>query len=328
MIEKRRNLILAIGAGAFAAPFATFAQGKVWRIGYLILSPVTEKPSPERAAFLDGLRALGYIEGQNLKIEYRSAQLEPDFLPELALDLVKSGVEVIFVVESVVVRAALKATSTVPIVFVSTNDPIEMNFAKSLSRPGKNVTGITLLGATLAPKRLELLRDLLPAAKRIAVLRVSTSVGAHSEWLAIQPVAAKLGFTLESFQVRDSGEFQHQLALIARSKPDALCVLSDNRTISARSILADFALANRLPSIMGFAGYAQAGGLLSLAPNFTDNFRRAATYVDKILKGAKPGELPIEQPSTFELTVNLKTAKALGIKIPPSILVRADRVIE
>jgi len=321
---NRRDAVLALLALG-AVPLDVLAQEKVRRIGYLVMAPLTERPSPERAAFLDGLRALGYAEGRNLTIEYRSAEMAAEFLPELASDLVKAGVELIVAVESNSVGAALKASPTIPIVFVSIVDPVEMRFAQSLARPGKSVTGISLLGVNLSPKRLELLRDLLPRAKRIAVLRGYVGGG---EWTAIKPAAAKLGFELEPFWATDTAEFPRQLERIARAKPDALCVLTDSRMIAARGVIAEFALTHRLPSVMGFTGYTLAGGLISLAPNFTEQFRRAATYVDKILKGAKPGDLPIEQPSTFEMVVNLKTAKALGIKIPPLIMLRADRVIE
>lgn len=203
-----------------------------------------------------------------------------------------------------------------------------MKFAQSLARPGKSVTGITLLGVNLAPKRLELLRNLLPAAKRIAVLRGTAGTGVAGELLAVNPAAAKLGFELELFPVRNAAEFPRQLQRLAGAKPHALFVMTDSRTIAARRIIADFALAQRLPSVMGFSGYTTAGGLISLAPNFAEQFRRAATYVDRILKGARPGELAIEQPTTFELTVNLKTARTLGLAVPQSLLIRADRVIE
>jgi putative ABC transport system substrate-binding protein len=328
---NRRDAILSfIALGAAAGPLAALAQQpeKVRRIGYLVMAPLTETPSPERSALLEGLRALGYVEGRNLAIEYRSAEMEADFLPQLATELVKSGVELIFAVESNVVIAAMKATPSLPIVFVSIADPVELKFAQSLGRPGKNVTGITLLGVNLAPKRLEMLRELLPSAKRIAVLRGSAGTGTSGEWAAIMPAAAKLGFKLELFPVRDAASFPHQLQAIARAKPDALCVLTDSRTIAARRIIADFAVANRLPSVMGFSGYPAAGGLMSLAPNITEQFGRAAAYVDKILKGARPSELAIEQPSTFDLVINLKTAKALGIAVPQSQLIRATRVID
>lgn len=329
-MNSRRKIVVAFGAGALSVSLGAFAQQprKVWRIGYLVMTPFADNPSPERLAFLDGLRALGYIDGENLKIIYRSAQYEPQFLPDLATDLVMAGVDVIFAVESNVVSAAAGVSTTVPIVFVSIIDPVEMKFANSLNRPGKNITGITLLGVNLAAKRLELLRDLLPKARRIAVLRMSALAGNSAEWSIIKPAAAKLGFELVSFQIRDTAEFNRQVALIVRAKPDGLFILTDSLSISARGAVADFALKQNLPSIMGFSGFAEAGELMSLAPNFVEQFRRAATYVDKVLKGARPGEIPIEQPSTLELIVNVKTAKALGIKFPPSILARADRVIE
>ena len=298
------------------------------RIGYLLMAPLTEPPSPERAALLEGLRALGYVEGRNLTIEYRSAEMERDFLPQLAAELVKAGVELIFAVENVTVSAVLQAAPAMPVVFVSIVDPVEMKFAQSLARPGKSVTGITLLGVNLAPKRLELLRDLRPGAKRIAVLKNSITAGTASEWPALQPAAKKLGFTLELFPIRDAADIPRQLQRIARAKTDGLFLTTGSRTIGARRIIAEFALKQRLPSVMGFSGYTQAGGLLSLAPNFAEQFGRAASYVDKILKGARPGELAIEQPSTFELVINLKTAKALGISVPQSLLIRATRVID
>ncbi len=324
----RRDAIRALLASLIAlAPFAR-GQERLRRIGYLLMAPITDKPSPERAALLAGLRTLGYAEGRNLKIEYRSAEMAADFLPGLAAELVNSGVELIFAVESASVIAAVRVSPTIPVVFVSIMDPVEMRFAQSLARPGKNVTGITLLGVNLAPKRLELLRDLLPDARRIAVLRGTGGTGVAGEWAMTKPAAEKLGFELELFPVPDAAEFPRQLRRIARARPDALFVMTDSRTIAARRIVADFALEQRLPSMMGLSGYTQAGGLISLAPNFAEQFGRAAAYVDRILKGAKPGDLAIEQPTSFELVVNLRTAKALGISVPPSLLIRADRVIE
>lgn len=329
-MNRRESVLALIALGASHVPRVALAQKQeaVRRIGYLLMAPLMEKPSPERIALLEGLSALGYVEGRNLMIEYRSAEMAAEFLPELAADLVKSGVELIFAVESNVVSAALRVSATTPIVFVSIMDPVEMKFAQSLAQPGKSVTGITLLGVNLAPKRLELLRNLLPGAKRVAVLRGTGGTGVVGEWNILKPAAAKLGFELDLFPVRNIDELSRQLQRVAGAKPDALFVMTDSRTIAARRIIADFALAQRLPSVMGFTGYATAGGLISLAPNFAEQFRRAATYIHKILNGSKPGDLAIEQPTTFELTVNLKTAKALGISIPQSILLRADRVIE
>ena len=328
---NRRDSVAALVA-LFAAgePLIALAQRqeKLRRIGYLVMPPLTDKPSPERAALLEGLRALGYIEGRNLKIEYRSAEMEADFVPDLAAELINAGVELIFAADTSVVSAILKISSTIPIVFVSIADPVEMKFAHSLARPGKNVTGITLLGVSLAPKALELLRGLLPAAKRVAVLRGTGGTGVAGEWAALKSAAEKLGFALDFFSVRNAAELSHQLQRIAVAKPDALFVTTDQRTIAARRIIANFALAQRLPSVMGFSGYTLAGGLFSLATDFAEQFGRAATYVDKILKGAKPGELAIEQPTTFELVVNLKTARTLGITVPQLLLIRANRVIE
>jgi len=323
---NRREALAGLGLLALA-PHAR-GQERVRRIGYLVLAPLADKPSPERAAFLEGLRARGYVDGRNLKIEYRSAEYESAFLPDLAAELGRSGVELIFAVEGSSLRAAVKALPAMPIVFVSTIDPVAEGLAHSLARPGKTVTGITLLGVNLAPKRLQLLREVLPRAKRIAVLQGYPRPGSGPEWNTVKPAAAKLGLELEPHAVADSRQFPATLERIARSKPDGLFVLTNGRTIGARRIIADFALAERLPSVMGFTGYVRSGGLLSLAPRFAEQFGRAAAYVDKILKGAKPGELPIEQPERLELALNLKTARALGLTVPQAILVRADEVIQ
>ncbi len=325
---RRREALRVLLMLGLAAPFGSRAQEKMRRIGYLVMSPLADTPSPERAAFIGALRGLGYVEGRNFKIEYRSAEMEADFLPDLVGELVKSGVELIFVVESGVVVAAQKYAPNLPIVFVSVQDPVEMGFARSLARPGRNLTGITLFGVNLGPKRMELLRSLLPHARRIAVLRGGATKGRVAEAAALKPAADKLGFQLEPFLVGSADEFPRQLKKIAAAKPDALIVLTDSRTIAARRIIADFALNARLPSMMGFSGYAEAGGLISLASNFTEQFGRAATYVDRILKGAAPGDLPIEQPTTFELVINQKTASTLGIAIPQSLLLSAHRVIQ
>ena len=323
---NRREALAGLGLLALA-PRAR-GQGRIRRIGYLLLAPLAEKPSPERLAFLEGLRGYGYVEGRNLKIEYRSAELEADFLPDLAADLGKAGVELIFAVEGSSVRAAVKALPAMPVVFVSIVDPVEAGFARSLARPGRTVTGITLLGVNLAPKRLELLHQLLPRARRIAVLQGHPRPGSGPEWNSVKPAAAKRGLELEPHAIADSAEFPRTLEQIARSRPDGLFILTNGRTIGARRIIADFALAHRLPSVMGFPGYARAGGLASLAPKFTEQFGRAAAYVDKILKGARPGDLPIEQPERLELVLNLKTARALGLSVPQSVLLRADEAIQ
>jgi putative ABC transport system substrate-binding protein len=319
-------LSLVLGFGSISLPIVADVQ-RIPRIGYLIESPLTEPPSLERKAFVNTLRERGYVEGRNLVIEYRSVGGMTEFLPKLVAELVEARTDLIFTVTPGPVVAAMKVAPALPIVFVSGIDPVRYGFADSLARPGKNVTGITLIGPDLGPKRLQLVREVLPHAKRIAVLQTDDP-GNEQVWERVRTAAPKLGFALEAFDAYGTEDLTRQLDLIARAKPDALLVLDSNFTIAARSIIADFALAQRLPSVMGFAGYATAGGLMAYAPSVPEAFRRAALYVDKILKGANPGELPIEQPTKFELVVNMKTAKALNLTIPQSVLLRADEVIQ
>ena len=327
----RRREVLGALAALGALPALSRAQGRVriFRIGYLIDQPLIEPPSRERAAFLRGLRELGYVEGANLRIEYRSSETDPAFLPELAAELVAMRVDAIVAMPDSPAQAAVKASRTIPIIFLVGSDPVRQGYAKSLARPGGNATGLTLLQPSLEPKRLELLRELLPRARRVAMLRAPSATANTGEYAQLVSAAArKLGWTLEQHAIRDMDELAAQLDKIAASRPDALVAFADQRLIAARRIIAEFALARRLPSVMGVADYAQLGGLLSYATNIPEQFRRLASYVDRILKGAKPGELPIEQPTRFELAVNLNTARTLGVSVPQSVLLRADRVIE
>jgi putative ABC transport system substrate-binding protein len=326
---KRREALLACGAITLA-PLA-LAQGpqRGYRIGYLIDQPLIEPPSRERAAFLEGLRELGYVEGANLRIEYRSSESDPSFLPALAAELAAMRVDAIVATPNDPVHAAMKASRTIPIIFLIGDDPVRQGFAKSLARPGGNATGVTLLQPTLEPKRLQLVRELLPGARRIALLRAPSAASTTGEYAQLTSAAArKLGLTLEGYAIHRMDDLPAQLDSIAASKPDALVAVADQRLIAARKIIADFALARRLPSVMGVADYAQLGGLVAYATNIPGQFRRLASYVDRILKGAKPGELPIEQPTRFDLAINMSTARTLGVSVPQSLLLRADRVIE
>jgi len=327
---KRRDALGALAAlGALPALSRAQGRARIFRIGYLIDQPLIEPPSRERAAFLQGLRELGYVEGANLRIEYRSSETDPAFLPELAAELVAMRVDAIVAMPDSPAQAAVKASRTIPIIFLVGSDPVRQGYAKSLARPGGNATGLTLLQPSLEPKRLELLRELLPRARRVAMLRAPSATANTGEYAQLVSAAArKLGWTLEQHAIRDMDELAAQLDKIAASRPDALVAFADQRLIAARRIIAEFALARRLPSVMGVADYAQLGGLLSYATNIPEQFRRLASYVDRILKGAKPGELPIEQPTRFELAVNLNTARTLGVSVPQSVLLRADRVIE
>lgn len=326
---RRRRALIAFGLlGALPRLARAQAQSRVHRIGYLIEHPLVDPPTREREAFLRGLRKLGYVEGRNLEIIYRSSESDPTFLPDLAADLVEMRVEVIVALTLASTRAAMQATRSIPIVFIFGVDPVEAGFAKSLSRPGGNLTGITLLMPTLEPKRLELVRELLPRAKRVAVLSSPVSSAIDRERKQMLSAAAQLGMALELHEVRENSDLPARLDRIAASRVDALLVLPTARLIGARSAVADFALERRLPSVMGFGDYAQLGGLAAYAANTAEQFYRLASYVDRILKGARAAELPIEQPSRLALSVNLKTARRLGLDVPKSVLLRADEVIE
>ena len=329
MIERRTFLFLLCGAplAAAVAP-RTQAQGKIPRIGYLLQTPLREPPSPDRQAFLDGLRELGYVDGKNIQIEYRSAEAEAEFLPELAAELVKKNVRVIVTVGTLGTQAARAASRTVPVIMAVHPDPVGAGMVKTLAQPGGNVTGLTMMAPELGGKRVELLKEALPKAQRIAVLWNPDISAVTAEWQAVQKAASRLGVALDSHPVKNAEQLSSTLAGIARKRPDALLIIVDARLDSYRNIIVEFTAKHRLPTIIGRSEFAFAGGMMSYAPSIPALFRRAATYVDKILKGAKPGNLPVEQPTKFELVINLKTAKALGIKIPNSILVRADRVIE
>lgn len=325
--ERRRSLLALALLGAVPRVASSQGEGRKYRIGYLLDQPLVDPPTPERAAFLRALRELGYVEGRNLEIVYRSSESDPSFLPDLAAELVAMRVDVILALTLASTQAAMQATRTIPIVFLFGVDPVRAGIARSLARPGGNATGITLLMAALEPKRLELLREMLPRARRIAVLSgpVATLPTARPQ---AQTAAAQLGLELEMHEVREASEVLERLDRIAASKPDALLVVPTARLISVRSVIAEFCLRHRLPSVMGFGDYARQGGLADYATNTTEQFRRLASYVDRLLKGGKAAELPIEQPTRFELAINLKTARALGLTLPQPVLLRADRVIE
>jgi putative ABC transport system substrate-binding protein len=314
-----------------AAPLAAEAQpaGKVTRIGWLGNSP---SALPHlREAFLQGLRDLGYVEGRNVVIEYRYAQGKPERFPALAAELVALKVDVIVVSNTPPALAAKQATRTLPIVFAFAPDPVTEGLVTSLARPGGNVTGLSTLAPELGGKRLELLTQAVPGVTRVAVLWQPGGVPERTEKdiLTSAEVAGRaLGLRLQFVEARGSADVDRAFSDMTRARAGALTVLGSPMFTSERSRLVDLAAKHRLPAVYGRREYVDAGGLMSYAPNLADLFRRAATYVDKILKGAKPGDLPVEQPTKFELVINLKTAKALGLTIPPSLLARADEVIQ
>jgi len=330
----RRQFLIATGA-LFTAPLAAEAQqaGKVYRIGILLgASPVSELVGPEprhrpTAAFMQRLRELGYIYGQNLQTEPRSAEGQPERLPELAEELVRLRVDVIVAATSGAARALKEATQTIPIVMSSVPDPVGMGLVASLARPGGNVTGLSLdPGTDIHRKRLELLREAVPGLSRVAFVTTMPFWQAIGE--EMQRAARAQGIILVHADVSTAGHFDAAFAAIVRERADALLAPETALNYVHRHRLAAFAAARRLPAIYGFRESADAGGLMTYGVDVNDLFRRAADYADRILKGAKPADLPVEQPTKFELVINAKAARELGIALPQSLLLRADRVIE
>jgi len=324
------GLAVVLTLALISSPLSGEAQQaeKVWQIGYLLLPPLAEKPSVERQAFLQGLRERGYDEGRNVVIEYRSAAWNPELLPDLAAELVARSVDVILTAGPQATLAAREATRTIPIVMIAEIDPIESGLIASLSRSSTNMTGFSGTMHGLAGKRLELLREAAPHVSLVSVIWNPRNVAAAAEWKEIQAAARTLRVRLESVEVRRAEDFVTALPRISRRRPAAVVMIQDTLTTTYRVILAEFAVKNRLPAIMAAKTFPEAGGLMSYGSKTSDLFRRAADQIDKIFKGAKPGDLPVEQPTKFELVINLKTAKAIGLTIPQSVLLRADQVIE
>jgi len=327
---KRRQLLAAVCGGVLAAPFAALAQqSKLWRVGFFYFGTRQSAIETGRyAAFMQGMREAGYVEGKNFLVEARYADGNVERYPGMAAELVRSKVDVIVSTSTAMHRVMQKATSTVPIVITVSSDPVKEGLAASLSRPGGNVTGLASSNAELSRKYLEVLSDTMPSLSRIHIL-FTTANPTHADQLKnVVAAAGKAGIKVQAFDVARSQDIDAAFADIARSRPDAALVLADSVFIQHARKLADFALKQRLPTMFGISEFPEAGGLMSYGPDIRDNYRRAARYVDRILKGAKPADLPIEQPSKFELVINLKTAKAIGVQIPKSMLFRADRVIE
>jgi putative ABC transport system substrate-binding protein len=328
-MNSRRKLLVRLGAGAIAWAGAARAQAqaKVRRIGLLSgFSPAVYAAS--YPAFRLGLRDLGWIEGKNISIEYRYAEGRHDRLPDLAADLVRLKVDVIVTTATSDAQAAQKATRAIPIVMVAGGDPVASGLVESLARPGGNVTGLSQMLQELAGKRLELLKEMVPKLSRVAVLWNPQSASATLYWKENQQPARQLGIQLHSLEVRSPTELDEAFESATRARAGALAILPDPVISTNLKRIVDFAAKSRLPSVYQSSDFADAGGLVTYGPDRADLFRRAAIYVDKILKGTKPGDLPVEQPTKLELVVNMKTAKALGITIPQTILIRADRVIE
>ena len=328
---NRRTFLGALTGGFLAAPLAAEAQqaGKVWRIGVLAGSPPT---TPEAArpweALMLRLRELGYVEGQNLVVERRWAEGRADRYHELAAEIVALKPDVIIAAFTPSVSAAKRATSTIPIVMAIAGDPAGTGLVASLSRPGGNITGMSLQNSPeLAGKRLELLKEAFPGLSRVGLLVNRTLPHRDFIWRDLQRAAVLIGVKLEPFEVRGPEDFSGGLTTKGSEAFEALVVHPDPLAFNHRREIAEFGLKRKMPVAAAY-GFAEAGCLMSFDAHWPDLFRKAATYVDRILKGAKPGDLPIEQPTEFKVIINLKTAKAIGLTIPPSLLARADQVIE
>jgi putative ABC transport system substrate-binding protein len=329
--------VMAIRVFAFAlsvvvTPLISYAQplAKAPRVGMLLpgFAPGPGQSNPTLDAFREGLRDLGYVEGQNVVIEYRWSEGRDERLDNLAADLVRHNVAVIVAAGTPATQAAKAATGTIPIVMAFVGDPVGSGFVPSLARPGGNVTGLSLLDEDLDGKRIELLKETVPGLRRLAMVWSANDSGMTLAYHRVERAAHTLGLTLQDLGVRDPGEFPRAFQAAGAGRADALIVTSQPFTNRHRTQILDLAAKQRLPAMYTFAGFVDAGGLMAYAPSRTDLFRRAATYVDKLLRGAKPADLPVEQPTKFELVINLKTAKALGLTIPESIRVRADEVIQ
>jgi putative ABC transport system substrate-binding protein len=299
---------------------------KVPRIGFLSAT----SPSAQNAfldAFKQGLRDLGYVVGQNVALEIRAAEGKYDSLPDRAAELVRLKVDVIFAASAPAIKAAKQATSTIPIVFETLSDPVADGFVANLARPGGNLTGLAGLAPELSGKRLELLKEVVPRLTRVAVLLNPDNPNARRLLKETEISAQALGMQLQVLQVRHPDELDKAFSAMTKARAGALTVIPDPTLQAERKKVADLSAKTRLPAIYGISGVAEIGGLMVYAPSLHDLWRRAATYVDKILKGAKPADLPVEQPTKFEFIVNLKAAKQIGLTIPPNVLARADKVI-
>src|SRR5438045_378631 len=327
---RRRELIAAVAVSSvLSAASSRFAEVRAASAIIGLLSPFSrEETEPWNQAFRDGLRALGWTEGADARLEYRDADGRLERLPDLVAELINLKPDVLVVTVTPDALAAAKATRTIPIVMASTGDPVGTGLVASLARPGGNVTGLTQIATDLAVKRLELLKEVAPGISRVAVLWSPRDSVSTLTWRELQTPARKLSITLHSLEISSHDQFDAAFGSATAAHDDAVVALPAPIFVVNAKRIADFALARRLPSIFHLPEFVQAGGLLSYGPDRSDLFRRAATYVDKILKGAKPADLPVEQPTKFQLVLNFKTAKALDLTIAPTFLARADEVIE
>jgi len=327
-MASRRRVVLSLGASLLCASRVSFALGSAAHVGFL--QPVV--PQNGTSEFLEdfrgGMRKLGYVEGRNLQLDVRWGEAKLERMPALAADLVRAKVDVIVAVSSPSVWAAKGATKTIPIVMPLSSDPVGDGLVASLAHPGGNITGLSLMTPELMGRRMQLLKEVFQKPGRpVAVMWNPDYTGMQARYREAQDAAPSVGFSLRSVEVRDSRELERALSTLDRDRPDALLLLADPLTMSQRLRIVEFAAEQRLPAMYEVRQFVDAGGLISYGPDTDAMLRRSAIYVDKILRGAKPGDLPIEQPERFELVVNMKTAKQLGITIPQSVLALADQVI-
>ena len=330
-MNNRRKLVIAIGAGALTASFASFAQqpARVWRVGVLI--PRGRPASVDADYFRalpQGLRELGYVEGKNLAIEWRAADGKYERLPSLAAELVHLKMDVIVAATTLATSVAQKATTTIPIIMVSVFDPVDSGFVASLARPGGNITGLSNMSGEISPKHLEILLSMVPKLSRVALLVNPANSAAVATLKNIQAAAPKVGVEILPLEASKLREIENAFSSITKERVGAVIVTRDPLFQQYARQIAELAIKYRIASAFGTREPVEAGGLMSYGSSNADAFRRAATYVDKILKGAKPADLPVEQPTKFELIINGKTAKTLGFTIPQSLLISADKVIE
>jgi ABC-type uncharacterized transport system substrate-binding protein len=323
-MKKKVTIHLTLGALLLALSFPAEAQqtGKIPRIGIL-----ANVPAPQIDALEQTLRDAGYVEGQNIITEKRYAEGRLERFPDLAAELVHLKVNVIVSIGPATPYAA-KSIKDIPVVMGYSGDPVDAGIVASLARPGGNVTGVTFFAAELAGKRVELLKEAIPGISRLAVLANPRHAGEQRELKETQVAAQAFALPLQYLTVKAPGDFEDAFAAIVRERANALIVFPDALTLARRKEIAEFSARRRIPSISGWTEFAEAGGLMTYGPNLVDSLRRVAFYVDKILKGTKPADLPVEQPKKFELVINLKTAKQIGLTIPPNVLARADRVIK
>jgi putative ABC transport system substrate-binding protein len=329
-VIDRRTFLGALAGGFVASPIAVEAQpaGTVWRIGLLSYAASDPASAARWKAFRDRLRELGYVEGQNVIFESRWGGGQVGRLRGLAAELIDAKVDILVTASSEAALAAKQATSSIPIVTATGADPVELGLVASLARPGGNVTGVFSMSNELAGKRLELLKQLIPRTSRVAFLRDPDNRASALNLRNAESAAKSLGVVVQGFSVRGPKEFDAAFVAMKRARIDAVILGENTPFFADRRRIADLAIVHRLPMVAQAKEYAEAGGLVSYGPDYPDQYRHAAEYVDKILKVAKPGDLPIEQPTKFELVINMKTAKALGLTIPPSVLGRADEVIQ